>query len=113
VKLKKGNLNGNRKRPNGTSTKKTQKRDRTARKVDDQLVVSIGGGQNMYDDDLEPEIPDFHQTPIKGRKLSEANFNPNDEEFSNNYSSLKKNQNRSDQQFSKKNGLNDLVLVSL
>lgn len=47
-----------------------QKRDRTARKNKaDDLVVNIEG-HNMYDDDIEPEIPDFHQTPIKGRKLS-------------------------------------------
>ena len=47
-----------------------QKRDRTARKNKaDDLVVNIEG-HNMYDDDIEPEIPDFNQTPIKGRKLS-------------------------------------------
>lgn len=95
-----------------TTNKKIQKKDRTARKVDDQLIVSIEG-HNMYDDDLEPEIPDFHQTPIKGRKLSEDNYLSNEDEFNGNFSSLKKNQNRSDQHFSKKNALNDLVLVSL
>jgi hypothetical protein len=61
-----------------TTNKKMQKRDRTARKgLADDLVINIDG-HNMYDDDLEPEIPDFHQTPIKGRKLSENNYNANE-----------------------------------
>lgn len=38
-----------------TTNKKIQKKDRTARKADD-LVIN----HNIYDDDIEPEIPDFH-----------------------------------------------------
>ena len=59
---------------NLVTSKKTQKRDRTGRE-DDNLVISIDGAHGMYDDDIEPEIADFHQTPIRGgRKLSEDHY---------------------------------------
>jgi hypothetical protein len=55
------------------SSKKVQKKDRTARREKaDDLIIS----GDIYDEELEPEIPDFHQTPIKGRKLSEDNYFP-------------------------------------
>ena len=47
--------------------------------------------------------------------MSENNYDPSAEDDFNRYSNSNKNKNhnQSDQRFSKKNGLNDLVLVSL